>query len=848
MYEDGAENIKKAVRYNKAKVEYKADYSSQNSVVSSSVSANSVDIDAKKDTNIKGSNIIADNDVNIKAGGSINVESAAQNSKILYIEQVKKSGLLSGGIGFTIGKEKQRDEYAQQSIEQIASTVGSINGSVKLNAGKDTNIKGSDIIAGKDVDIQSAGVNIENTDSIYRAQEKHEYEKSGLTVSIGGGAIDQLTEGITHIQRADEIKDKRLAALHDYKAYENIKNAAANPAAGIGINVSLGSQKSESHSDSTTKIANASSVQANGDVSITAQDKDINIKGSDISGDNITLKAKENINITASADKNKTIQSSKSSGYGIGANITGSIATVNASVNKSKSDVKQNSTAYNESTVTADKDLNFTSGKDTNIKGGTLSGNKVTGSVGGNLNIETKQDSNNYSENNSSAGINTAFHSDSGITGNINKGSVDSSYKSASQQSGIYAGSDGFDIDVENNTNLKGAVIDSKAEADKNKLSTGTLTFEDLHNKAEYEASNKGVNINTSKGAKAKDAGITPDIGMPAGDKAESDTKSAIANGTIEIKDKEHQKQDISSLSRDTSNSLNKLGEIFDRETVEERQELAKMFGETAYNEIHRISDIYNLDDSSAEKNAMHAIIGGIMSELANDNFISGASGAAVNEMIQHKIGSLFGDKPALHQFISAFIGGVASKLTSDDVQSGASSASSGTKNNFDFYINDHLTQKRLEQRTEFDKKIVSAVSGLVSSGILPNPQNMPTDYQFFSVSTGILIFSGSIGGIIDKQGNVYKFAEGSATLGISTPVGLSSGSGIIETKWKNSNDKFIEALSGSGVGLAGSVIISASVSKGRGKSPLTMEIGLDSYVGKKIAIKEAEYIGNIYD
>ena len=124
----------------------------------------------------------------------------------------------------------------------------------------------------------------------------------------------------------------------------------------------------------------------------------------------------------------------------------------------------------------------------------------------------------------------------------------------------------------------------------------------------------------------------------------------------------------------------------------------------------------------------------------------------------------------------------------------------------------------------------------------------MPTDYQFFSVSTGILIFSGSIGGIIDKQGNVYKFAEGSATLGISTPVGLSSGSGIIETKWKNSNDKFIEDLSGSGVGLAGSVIISASVSKGRGKSPLTMEIGLDSYVGKKIAIKEAEYIGNIYD
>ena len=73
---------------------------------------------------------------------------------------------------------------------------------------------------------------------------------------------------------------------------------------------------------------------------------------------------------------------------------------------------------------------------------------------------------------------------------------------------------------------------------------------------------------------------------MPEGDKTESDTKSAIAEGTIEKKDKKHRKQDINSLSRDTSKSLNKLGEVFDRETVEGRQELAKMFGEIAYKAV----------------------------------------------------------------------------------------------------------------------------------------------------------------------------------------------------------------------------------------------------------------------
>lgn len=58
-----------------------------------------------------------------------------------------------GGLGFTIGKEKQKDQYANQNIEQVGSTVGSVKGSVDLEAQKDANIKGSSVIAGKDINI-----------------------------------------------------------------------------------------------------------------------------------------------------------------------------------------------------------------------------------------------------------------------------------------------------------------------------------------------------------------------------------------------------------------------------------------------------------------------------------------------------------------------------------------------------------------------------------------------------------------------------------------------------------------------------------------------------------------------
>ena len=263
-----------------------------------------------------------------------------------------------------------------------------------------------------------------------------------------------------------------------------------------------------------------------------------------------------------------------------------------------------------------------------------------------------------------------------GISGGASSGTTKSDYNSVTDQSGIYAGEGGFNITVDKNTDLKGGVIDSDATPDKNKLTTGTLTWEDVDNKAEYSSKDVGINVNINNGAKDNEKGVTPNIGMPAKGEDESTTKAGVAQGTIEITDKENQKQNIEDLNRDTKNTLNKLEQIFDKQTVAERKEMAALFGELAYNVVH------NIDGTPEQKAALHALVGGIMGELTGSGFLAGASGAAVNKLLSDELKKIAGDDPALHQWLSAALGAVVSDVVAGNAQAGSSTAASGTKNN----------------------------------------------------------------------------------------------------------------------------------------------------------------------
>ena len=108
---------------------------------------------------------------------------------------------------------------------------------------------------------------------------------------------------------------------------------------------------------------------------------------------------------------------------------------------------------------------------------------------------------------------------------------------------------------------------------------------------------------------------------------------------------------------------------------IEEQQELAAAFGEEAFRLAHNLPD-----DGSGRKIAVHAIIGGIMSQITGAGFASGAIGAGVNEAIIGEIKKI--KDPGTAQIVSAIVGAAAAKAVGGNAGAGASAAASGTKNN----------------------------------------------------------------------------------------------------------------------------------------------------------------------
>ena len=698
------------------------------------IEGNTVSIEGGKDISLTGSAVASTKETALSAGRNISIHAAEETNKEIHKKQVKKSGLIGSGLGFTIGSEKKKDSYDTEETTQRESTVGSVKGNVTIHAQNNITVRASDIIAGKDTLITGRNVDIESKDNTYRGKEEHEYKKSGLTVSLGGAAVNAARTVAAPVKRAGEVGDGRLKALYALQAGMNARDIqknqktdkAINKNNAVGINISLGSTGWKDHAETITEETKGSRITAGRTAAVIAKE-DMTVKGSTVNAQDIHLTAGNNIHILSSENKSTTIEDYKAKSGSIGASISKGGYGIGASYGKGKGQTEETTLTHTPSDITAKDTVSLSSGNDTLIRGGTVKGNKVTANAG-RMSIESEQDKKNYKETSKTSGLSISYTPGSAVTvsGGKGKTNTDSTYESVTKQAGIYAGKEGYDIQVKNNTRLKGAVIDSKAPAEKNKLTTGTLTWENIDNKAEYKTKASGITVSTNAVSKLNPLGLGYVPTVPVKGKAGSTTYAAIADSIITTTKEKTDKE----ISHDTTNALNTLSEIFDKKKIEEKQEYVNILSQVGYRLIgdiagHKENELYKKAEKARKENnsilaekyekeakkwsesgtnriAMHGIMGALVSKEAGTGMTKGLTGAGLNAILQKELGKIK-DKE-VHKIASAAIGYLAGGKTGAAIAHQATTFNYLIHEQYKQYLDDMKNAKTEEEKKRLQK------------------------------------------------------------------------------------------------------------------------------------------------
>ncbi|EMF1153439.1 contact-dependent inhibition toxin CdiA [Escherichia coli] len=788
------------------------------------LSGNRVTVNAGDNLTVEGSDVVADWDVSLAAGNHVDVLAATSTDTSWRFKETKKSGLMgTGGIGFTIGSSKtthdRREAGTTQS--QSASTIGSTAGNVSITAGKQAHISGSDVIANRDISITGDSVVVDPGHDRRTVDEKFEQKKSGLTVALSGTVGSAINNAVTSAQETKKSSDSRLKTLQSTKtALSGVQagqaaamaSATGDPNA-MGVSLSLTTQKSKSQQHSESDTVSGSTLNAGNNLSVVATGKnrgdnrgDIVIAGSQLkAGGNTSLDAANDVLLSGAANTQKTTGRNSSSGGGVGVSIgagKGAGISAFASVNAAKGSEKGNGTEWTETTTDSGKTVTINSGRDTVLNGAQVNGNRIIADVGHDLLISSQQDTSKYDSKQTSVAAGGSFTFGS-MTGSgyiaASRDKMKSRFDSVAEQTGMFAGDGGFDITVGRHTQLDGAVIASTATPDKNHLDTGTLGFSDLHNEADYKVSHSGISLSGGGSFGDKFQGNMPGGMISAGGHsghAEGTTQAAVADGTIIIRDRDNQKQNLANLSRDPVHANDSISPIFDKEKEQRRlqtvglisdigsqvADIARTQGEL--NALKAAQDKYGPVPADATEEQRQAYLAKLretpeykkeqekfgtgsdiqrgiqaataaLQGLAGDNIAGALAGASAPELanfIGHNAG--INDNDAAKAIAHAILGGVTAALQGNNAAAGSVGAVSG-----------------------------ELIAGAIAKVLYPDEKDLSklTEDQKQTLSTLASISAGIAGGV-----------AGGNTAGVAT--GAAAGKNVVENNYLSS--KQIDAWS----------------------------------------------------
>lgn len=540
--------------------------------------ASNLDVDkinihsTKGNITIQGSNVAAGNGLTMK-GKNIDIREAENRIYSDDFYSKKKSGMLGAGIGVAFGTQKQTTESGQTKLYAQSSQVGSLKGNTTIIAEQSYTQTASTVKAIEgDVNILAQKAEIKAADDKYETNTKQTFQQKGVTISLSSPVISAIQGVAKSAEMIGKSKHARVNAMTAANSVYNVVQAgqalgelagaasgagqAAGGSTGVKISITYGQQQSESRTHTVGNTAAKSQVNAGGKVNIIAtgagKASNIDVVGSDIWGkQGTTLIADNQVNIKAAEQTHQERSTNKSSGFNAGVAIAigkGVSAGLTVGGNYGKGYGNGDETTYVASHVgDIQSKTVIQAGGDANVIGSGIQGKRVQLSAE-NLNIESLQNKASYDGKqmnvNGSITVGYGFSAEGGYS----KSKMNSNHASVNEQAGIYAGDEGYDVNVKNHTDLKGALITSTQQAESsglNQFSTATLSHSDIENHSSYKGSSIGI---SAKGA-AKGGwtgqeknGISGSVGYGReSDNQNSVTKSGINTQNIEIRNENAQ-------------------------------------------------------------------------------------------------------------------------------------------------------------------------------------------------------------------------------------------------------------------------------------------------------------------
>ncbi|WP_180297120.1 hemagglutinin repeat-containing protein, partial [Snodgrassella communis] len=563
-----------------------------------SVGGNSVIQTSSGDINIIGSSVVAGGNNTINAARNINIRSS-QNS-ISQSENHSSKGWGSAQLSDTekfTGYMSSKDQYNSNNVEQIRSQIGSLNGNINIIAGEHYTQQVADIIAANNLNIIAKDITILDDANHGSAHQSSKDLKIGNFTKVSSPLIDLANAVDTLNQSKADDRTKALqtmAALGQgytaYSAGKNIQDASL-----IKIESGIGFKSSKSQQDSSYRQSQANQLTAGGNINLISREGDIRLQNTQVNAqDSINLNSARDIILQAGQNLHKADGKNSSAGLsvGVGASIGAQTGVyIYGEAGFSSGNNHLNAQTHSQTTLQSDK-LSLTSKGNTTLIGAQANANRIDANIGGKLSIISPQDQIDQKISQSGANIHVqgGFGSVWEASGGVNSSNASGHLNAVNQQSGLFAGKDGYHISADS-IDLQGGAIASTAAKEHNQLTTNSLTFTDIENHSSFKASNTTI----SGGFSGKDSTIpgnpsyNPTLPQHQSGSDHSTTHATISPGQITINGKQTSVEELG-IHSDIDSAHSQINQLPDLQQIMDKQQAVADATATIANSVRTLS------------------------------------------------------------------------------------------------------------------------------------------------------------------------------------------------------------------------------------------------------------------